>query len=904
MALSWNEIKRRAITFSKEWENASSETSEKQTFWNEFFHVFGISRRRVATFEQHVKLLDDKTGFIDLFWKGELVVEHKSKGKDLDSAFVQAIDYLDGLEDKELPRYVIVSDFNLFRLYDLEEDTEVKFHLSELHNEVHHLDFVAGYKKKEYKPEDPVNIEAAELMANLHDLLEESGYTGHRLEILLVRLLFCLYADDTGIFEKDIFKDFVEIRTAEDGSDLGPKINQLFQVLDTNINNRQTNLDEDLQLFPYINGSLFEETFRIASFDYTMRQALLDCCYFEWSQISPAIFGSMFQGVMDPEERHNLGAHYTSEKNITKLINPLFLDDLRARFNQIKHSKRQLKALLKELAEINIFDPACGCGNFLIIAYRELRKLELDILKELYSAQGELDITVLCKVDVDQLYGIEYEEFPARIAEVALWLVDHQINLEVSEAFGQYFARLPLKKSANIIQDNSLRLDWNEVISSQEVDYVLGNPPFISKNDRSKEQKEDMSLVFTNVKSYKTLDYVTSWFVKASNYIQGTSIKVGFVATNSIAQGEQVGKLWQILFEKNCKIHFAHKTFKWTNKAKNQASVYVVIIGFGNFDISEKRLFDYENPKADPHEVEVNNINPYLVDYEDLLVLSRTNPIDDVPSMVFGSKPVDFGYLIFNGDKEKNIFINQEPEAEKYIRPFLSGKQFLRDKNRWCLWLKNASPSDLRSLLLVRKRLEGVRENRAKSPKKQTQEMAEYPYLFGEDRQPSNDFLLIPITTSENRTYVPLAYFSANHIISNSCVALPNATPFHFGVLGSIMHMTWMKYVCGRLKGDYRYSNKLVYNNFPWPKEPSQKNISKVKEAGKKILEIRESYPDSALVDLYDSLTMPKDLRDAHKRLDKAVDLCYRPQPFPDERRRIEFLFDAYKQITEPLNMN
>jgi hypothetical protein len=635
-----------------------------------------------------------------------------------------------------------------------------------------------------------------------------------------------------------------------------------------------------------------------------MRQALLDCCYFEWSQISPAIFGSMFQGVMDPEERHNLGAHYTSEKNITKLINPLFLDDLRARFNQIKHSKRQLKALLKELAEINIFDPACGCGNFLIIAYRELRKLELDILKELYSAQGELDITVLCKVDVDQLYGIEYEEFPARIAEVALWLVDHQINLEVSEAFGQYFARLPLKKSANIIQDNSLRLDWNEVISSQEVDYVLGNPPFISKNDRSKEQKEDMSLVFTNVKSYKTLDYVTSWFVKASNYIQGTSIKVGFVATNSIAQGEQVGKLWQILFEKNCKIHFAHKTFKWTNKAKNQASVYVVIIGFGNFDISEKRLFDYENPKADPHEVEVNNINPYLVDYEDLLVLSRTNPIDDVPSMVFGSKPVDFGYLIFNGDKEKNIFINQEPEAEKYIRPFLSGKQFLRDKNRWCLWLKNASPSDLRSLLLVRKRLEGVRENRAKSPKKQTQEMAEYPYLFGEDRQPSNDFLLIPITTSENRTYVPLAYFSANHIISNSCVALPNATPFHFGVLGSIMHMTWMKYVCGRLKGDYRYSNKLVYNNFPWPKEPSQKNISKVKEAGKKILELRESYPDSALVDLYDSLTMPKDLRDAHKRLDKAVDLCYRPQPFPDERRRIEFLFDAYKQITEPLNMN
>jgi type I restriction-modification system DNA methylase subunit len=903
MALSWNEIKRRAITFSKEWGNASSETSEKQTFWNEFFNVFGISRRRVATFEQHVKLLDDKTGFIDLFWKGELVVEHKSKGKDLDSAFIQAIDYLDGLEEKELPRYVIVSDFDLFQLSDLETDTQVRFHLSELHNNVHYLDFIAGYKKKEYKPEDPVNIEAAELMANLHDLLEESGYKGHKLEILLVRLLFCLFADDTGIFEKDIFKDFIEIRTAEDGSDLGPKINQLFQVLDTKIKDRQTNLDEDLQRFPYINGDLFEENITIASFDYAMRQSLLDCSYFEWSQISPAIFGSMFQGVMDPDERHNLGAHYTSEKNITKLINPLFLDELRARFNRIKHNKNKLRELLAELADIKIFDPACGCGNFLIIAYRELRKLELDILKELYTDQGELDITVLCNVDVDQLYGIEYEEFPARIAEVAIWLIDHQMNLEVSEAFGQYYARLPLKKSANIINENSLRLDWNDVISNQEVDYVLGNPPFVSKNDRSKEQKKDMSLVFTNVRSFKILDYVTSWFVKASNYIQNTSIKVGFVATNSIAQGEQVGKLWQILFERDCKIHFAHKTFKWTNKAKNQASVYVVIIGFGNFDISEKRLFDYENPKADPHEVEVNNINPYLVDYEDLLVLSRTKPIDDVPEMMFGNKKVDYGYLIFNGDEEKNEFLSKEPEAEKFIRPFLSGKEFLRNKNRWCLWFKNASPEELRNMPLVRERLDQIREKRSNSTKKATQKMADYPYLFGEIRQPENDFLLIPRTTSENRTYIPLAYFPSSYIISSSCMALPNATPFHFGVLTSLMHMTWMKYVCGRLKGDYRYSNKLVYNNFPWPKEPLDKNVKKVKEAAQQVLEIRDSYPDSALVDLYDSLTMPKDLRDVHKQLDKAVDLCYRPQPFPDERRRIEFLFDLYKQITEPLGV-
>ncbi|MCK5737874.1 class I SAM-dependent DNA methyltransferase, partial [bacterium] len=513
-------------------------------FWNDFFNVFGISRRRVAGFEEPVKKLGNKQGFIDLFWKGTLLVEHKSKGKNLDAAFEQATDYFHGIKEHELPKYVLVSDFERFRLYDLDEKTEDEFHLKELHKNIKLFGFIAGYQKRTFRDEDPVNITAAELMGRLHDQLEDSGYEGHQLEVFLVRLLFCLFADDTGIFEKDTFKEFIEQRTHEDGSDLGAWLAQFFQVLNTPREKRLRNLDEQLNAFPYINGKLYEEPLPIAAFSSKMREILLKCSALDWGKISPAIFGSMFQSVMNPEERRNLGAHYTSEKNIMKLIKPLFLDELKAEFQRIKTNRNRLKEFHQKLSSLKFLDPACGCGNFLIITYRELRLLELKVLKALYGDQQATAIDQILHVDVDQFYGIEYDEFPARIAEVAMWLMDHQMNLKVSEEFGLYYARLPLRKAAKIVNGNALRIDWESVVPKSELNYILGNPPFCGKQHQNAEQKTDMKNVFDGVKGAGILDYVSAWYIRASKYIQNTKIKVAFVSTNSLAQGEQVGILW------------------------------------------------------------------------------------------------------------------------------------------------------------------------------------------------------------------------------------------------------------------------------------------------------------------------------------------------------------------------
>ncbi|MBO6571539.1 MAG: class I SAM-dependent DNA methyltransferase [Balneola sp.] len=901
MALSWNEIKDRALKFTKEWEGESRERAEKDTFWNDFFHVFGISRRRLATFEEPVKKLNDHQGFIDLFWKGTLLVEHKSRGKDLDAAFEQATDYFYGIKEHDLPKYVLVSDFENFRLYDLDEKTEHEFKLKDFHKNIKLFGFIAGYQKRSFKDEDPVNIKAAELMGKFHDQLEESGYEGHPLEVFLVRLLFCLFADDTGIFEKDTFKELIEVKTADDGSNLGGLLAQFFQVLNTPVNKRQNNLDEHLQAFPYVNGKLFEESLPIAAFDSRMREILLECSALDWGKISPAIFGSMFQSVMNPEERRNLGAHYTSEKNILKLIKPLFLDELHEEFEKIKTNKKQLKEFHKKLGELKFLDPACGCGNFLIITYRELRLLELEVLKKLHGKQQIIDIEAILNVDVDQFFGIEYDEFPARIAEVALWLMDHQMNLVISEAFGLYFARLPLKKSATIVHGNALRTDWEDVVPKAELSYILGNPPFYGKQYQSKEQKEDMALVFNGVKGAGVLDYVTAWYLKASKLIKDTSIKTAFVSTNSIAQGEQTGILWNELFNNyGIKIHFAHRTFKWSNEAKGNAGVYVVIIGFANHDIKNKRIFEYENVKSEPHEISVKNINPYLVEGNDLVILKRRKPICNVSEISFGSMPNDGGYLLLN-DSEKDELISLEPKAAQIIKPLLSANEVLNNKTRWCIWLEGVSPALLRELKLVNQRVQKVKETRANSSRAATQKLAEFPTLFGEIRQPKSDFVFVPLTTSENRRYIPMAFFDSSHIPNNTASVIPDATLYEFGVMHSIMHMTWVNYVCGRLEGRYRYSNEIVYNNYPWAKEPSAKNKKLVETKAQKVLDVREQFPDSSLADLYHPLTMPPKLVKAHQELDKAVDLCYRPQPFTTETNRIEFLFELYNEYTSPL---
>ena len=511
MALSWNEIKNRAINFSKEWEKEQREHAESQSFWNDFFNIFGISRKRVASFEEPVKKLGEQRGRIDLFWKGTLLVEHKSRGKDLAKAYTQAMDYFPGLKEAELPKYILISDFETFKLYDLEEDKNYEFTLNELYKNVHLFGFIAGYTKHKVVAEDPINIQAAQMMGKLHDKLKDVGYDGHSLELFLVRLLFLGFAEDTSIFEKRAFLEFLENKTSEDGSDLGSKLTELFQVLNTPFEKRLKNLDESLATFPYVNGKLFEEFLPIPSFDSKMRDILLECCYLDWSKISPAIFGSLFQSIMDKEHRRNLGAHYTSEANILKLIRPLFLDELYEKFEKVKKNKKQLAEFHKELSTLHFLDPACGSGNFLIIAYRELRILELEILKILYS-ENVLDISSIVWCDVDQFHGIEVEEFPAQIAQVAMWLIDHQMNMMISEHFGQYFVRLPLKKSANIVHANSLQISWEDVISKEKLTYILGNPPFIGERYQSKQQRLDLENLF-NAKV--KLDYVTAWYLKA-----------------------------------------------------------------------------------------------------------------------------------------------------------------------------------------------------------------------------------------------------------------------------------------------------------------------------------------------------------------------------------------------------
>ena len=901
MTLSINEIRRRATEFAHEWEDANSESADKQSFWNDFFEVFGVTRKRVASYEEQVKLSGSKKGKIDLFWKGNLIVEHKTRGKPLEPAYKQALDYFEGIEEKDLPRYILVSDFNEFVLHDLEERKEYRFKLNELSNNIHLFDFIIGYKSHSYEAEDPVNIKAAEKMGMLHDDLLKSGYKGHQLEVFLVRILFCLFADDTGIFNKDHFAYYIDTNTKEDGSDLGSQLNMIFQILNTTEDRRQTTLDEDLNQFPYVDGKLFIEVLDVPAFDSGMRKKLLDCCDFDWSKISPAIFGSLFQSAMDIKKRKDLGGHYTSEQNVMKVIRGLFLDDLYNDFEKSKNGITKLEQLHEKISNLKFLDPACGCGNFLILSYREIRLLEIKILKRLSSlkekTQIELDIQFLSKIDVDCMYGIEYEEFAAKITEVSLWLMDHQMNIKLSQEFGPYYIRIPLKKSPNIVFGNALRLNWEDIVAKSSLSYILGNPPFIAKHNRAKEQTEDMEIVCSHINSWKSLDYVCAWYVKATEYIKNTKIKVAFVSTNSISQGEQVGILWSYLLNNDIKINFAHRTFKWTNEAKGVAQVFVIIIGFSTCINDDKYIYDYSSPTSSALAIKAKNINPYLIDFDNIVVNSRRKPICNVPFMKYGSKPVDNGYLILS-DIERENLVNKEPESIKYLKPMISADEFIEGKKRWCLWLLNINPQDLKIMPLVSERIEKVRKYRLSSKKLPTIKSAEYSYLFGEIRQPKNDFLLIPLTSSENRKYIPLALLSKEFIVSNSCSFIENANYYHFGVLTSIMHMTWVKLVCGRLTGRIRYSNVIVYNNFPWPKEVKESDKEKIELAVKEMINVRAEFPKSTLFDLYNPSIMPKKLLDVHKEIDRAVDRCYGKTNFKTEMNRLQFLFELYKEYT------
>ncbi|MCA9469251.1 MAG: class I SAM-dependent DNA methyltransferase [Nitrospira sp.] len=926
MPLSWNEIRARAARFSDEWKDAHYEKGETQTFYNEFFEVFGNRRRNVAVYEEKIKKLTGNHGFVDLFWPGHLLIEQKSAGRDLIKARDQATDYFVSLSEKEKPRYILLSDFQTFELLDLEENEEYRFTLGELPDYIRHFAFIAGYQQQKYRDQDPANIEASELMSNLHKHLEQSGYTGHDLEHLLVRIMFCQFAEDTGIFPMESFLRLIEDRTEKDGSDLGSWLIHLFQVLNTPLDKRQHNLDEDLAAFPYVNGQLFANPIQIPSFDTQMRNALLQCTYFNWTKVSPALFGSLFQTVMLPEEQRQGGAHYTSEKNILKVIQPLFLDELREEFERIKAlkvgKKQKFEQFHDRLATLNFLDPACGCGNFLILGFRELRDLELDILEELYprkNRQTVLDIGGLTKISVEQFYGIEIEEFPARIAEAAMWLVDHQMNMKLSESFGQAFVRLPLTKSAHIFHGNALKTDWTTLLPPEQCNYILGNPPFVGSKYMTKEQRQELLAVFGDIKGAGILDYVSAWYGKVAQYIHSTNTKCALVSTNSITQGEQVAVLWgTLLHQYGIKIHFAHRTFKWTideRKAKGMriAAVYVVIIGFASYDVDTKYLYEYEALTSDPHKIKAKNINPYLVDGSDIIIGNRSKVLCDVPEIGIGNKPIDGGYYLFTSE-EKAEFLKKEPEAKLYFKQWIGTNEFLNNQERWCLWLGDVEPSKLRSLPLCKERIEKVRRYRLgqipakgkpdndKNTKRndQTQKLSNTPTRFHVENMPKGKYLVIPEVSSENRNYIPIGFKGEECLCSNLVKILPDATLYHLGVLSSEMHMDWMRYTCGRLEGRYRYSKDIVYNNFPWP-DAGEKDKQDIAEKAQAVLEAREQFPDSSLADLYDPNTMPPVLLKAHQALDKTVDKAYRKSAFKDEKERIEFLFEQYQKLLSPL---
>jgi hypothetical protein len=907
--LSQAEIRNNAIAFVHEWKDESSESAEKQSFWNEFFEVFGVKRRHVAVYERAVKNASGNFGKIDLFWRTVLLVEHKSRGQSLDKALSQAFEYLENLDENERPQFVLISDFARFRLYDLDSGDDYEFPLTKLPERIQLFGFISGYRKREYKEQDPVNIKVAMKLGELHDALSASGYTGHKLEAFLVRLVYCLFADDTGIFlPQRSFLDFLEQKTAENGSNVGALLHQLFEVLDTPEAERQTTLDDDLKQFPHVNGALFADRFALPAFDRNMRRILIEAAEFDWSKVSPAIFGSLFQSVMDPEKRRNLGAHYTSEKNILKVIHGLFLDDLLDEFQSVKNNLTKLREFHERTARLRFFDPACGSGNFLVITYREIRRLEIEIIRAERALSGgervafQFKTEEMSKIDVNSFYGIEYEEFPAEIARVALWLTDHLANMELSAEFGVPYTRLPLQNTPNIVHGNALRIDWREVVGEPDENlYILGNPPFVGGKMMNLEQRADMEYVCANVPNYGLLDFVCGWYVKAAEFTTNTETMVAFVSTNSITQGEQVGVLWSYLLSKGVKINFAHRTFKWSNEASGKAAVYCVIVGFAMHAVGRKRLFDYETPKSESHEIEAANINPYLVDAPDVVISRRQKPLADVPEMNFGNMPLDGGNLIISSRSEMEELLRNDPRLARYIKKFTGSDEFINARERWCLWFVGADPTELRSMPdEIKKRIDAVRAFRESSKAPSTRKFAETPNLF-RDRNLPDTYLIVPSVSSERRRYVPIGYGTNDTVASNLTLIVPGASPFHFGVLTSTMHNAWMRQVCGRLKSDYRYSKDIVYNNFPWPLNPSDKQGQTVEQTAQQILDARAKFPNATMADLYDPLTMPKELLDAHRANDEAVDACYGKRGFKNELERLEFLFSLYRHYTEPL---
>jgi hypothetical protein len=912
MRLTWRDIRTRAANFTREWQGKGYEKGQTQLFYQDFFDVFGVSVRRVAAFEESVKKLGGGRGFIDLFWKGVLLVEQKSIGRDLAPAKSQALDYFPHLSEEELPRYILLSDFQTFELYDLDEDEVHKFTLRDFARNVQKFGFIIGERKRTFRDQDPVNIKAAESVGKLHDALAGAGYVGHDLEQFLVRIVFCLFADDTGIFyQRDAFLELLDKRTKHNGSDVGPLLAQLFQVLDTPVDKRPAGLDPDLAAFPYVNGGLFRDRLLIPVFDTEMRARLIAACLFDWSEVSPAIFGSLFQSVMSLTARRAGGAHYTTEQNILKVIGPLFLDELLAEFNHLKKRKdtrrrNDLRTFQTGLSQLKFLDPACGCGNFLVISYRELRLLEIEVIRELLSyedeGQQELDAATLSIINVDQFFGLEKTEFPVRIAETALWMTDHLMNSRLSLEFGRTYARIPLRSSPSIVHCDALDIDWTSVLPVEQCNYVLGNPPFIGAKMQTDEQRAQVHRLANLGTSGGTLDYVAAWFLKATDYASPSRARIAFVSTNSITQGEQVAQLWPTLFQRGYEIAFAHRTFAWGSDARGTAHVHVVIVGLCQSTLAPKQrsLYSYADISGaavfDSHPA----ISPYLFDASHLtdphtVVREVASPINKLPSLVIGSKPIDGGHYILDAD-ERDDLLASEPEAAPYIRPYVGSKEFINGGDRWILTLSGVSPTALRRMPQVSQKVREVKAFRLRSTSRPTRELAQRPTEFHVTVIPDQPFLVIPEVSSERREYVPIGYLKPPIVPSNLVRVIPNADKELFALLTSNMHMTWLRYIGGRLKSDYRYSIHLVYNTFPTP-DMNEAQAKTLRSLADGVLNARFSFPGESLAALYDPYLMPPPLQKAHHALDKAVDALYRKPSFASDQERIEFLLARYEAL-------
>ena len=913
-----NEVRRRLQLFAKEHIGDRDEKQYAQQFMRDFYACFGLSKSSASMFEKKVLKFGNKRGFIDSFIPGVLLVEQKTTGEDLYRAFEQAKDYALAITNEfEKPHYILVCDFQTFHLYNLHSlDKEpLVCTLAEISKRADWFMFLVDKRVIAYSEELPVNRKAVEQIAKLHDALLKANYKGKDLESFLTRLLFCLFADDTGIFGEDgQFKKLVA-KTKEDGSDLGMAIAMLFQVLNTAHDKRQTNLDEALNAFEYVNGGLFSEQIAIPSFDFDLRTILVKCSELDWSGISPAIFGAMFQSVLEAgatdtahrkESRRELGAHYTSERNILKVIQPLFLDDLHKEFEQATN-KPKLQALYDKLHKLKFFDPACGCGNFLVIAYRELRRIENDVIAKLYfkgEQGGLLDVREYCKVSIEQFYGIEIDDAAVHIARVAMYITDHQLNLESGSRFGETRATVPLIATPHIQQGNALRTDWNSVIKAEDCDFIFGNPPFIGKKEQTSVQKIELLNVAKGIKGNGVLDYVCSWYLIANEFIKlNHKIRCAFVSTNSITQGEQVGIFWGYLNASGIVIEFAHRTFKWSNEGRGVAAVHCVIIGFGFGTTNKKKQLYYyaDEDDADSGELHlVDNINPYLVNAPFVAISKRSNPICNVAEMNYGSMPIDNNCFTLTPEERDN-FIAESVDNVRLIKKYIGGNEFINSIERYCLWLVDAEPNIVNKSRLVKERIELVRQFRLGSDREATNKLATYPMLFGEIRQPKNNYLVLPKVSSQNRDYMPIAFVNSDVIVSGSALVVPNASLYEYGILQSKMHMAWMRTVCGRMKSDYQYSATIVYNNFIWPIKFTDLLKNKVVDCANLIIDLRKTFTNTTLATLYNNSTSPASLIKAHKDLDKVVDEAYGYKGADDDASRVAFLFKRYEELTSLL---